>query len=70
MPRKQEERKSDRLGAITALALFLFMPPVIMLPSGTMIDEWPGLFLWVFMGWGVVIALLAWAINSRRGPPA
>jgi peptidoglycan/LPS O-acetylase OafA/YrhL len=69
MPRRAEERKSDRLGAVAALALVLLLPPIVMLPSGGFVGDWPAIYLWVFAGWALIIGLLIWAVHGRPPPP-
>jgi hypothetical protein len=61
--------RRDRLAAVFLLALAVFAPPLLMVASSErMAAGLPVLYLWLFGGWAVVIALLA-VVAEWPGPP-
>lgn len=60
--------RKERLAAAFLLGLLLFMPPMLAVASK---DVLPGgiplLYLWLFGGWLVLIAVLALVMERSRG---
>ncbi|GHE22874.1 hypothetical protein [Halomonas urumqiensis] len=59
----RSSRGKERLIALVVLAVVLFTPPMVLLfdsPSETGISR---LALYLFMAWGLVIALAAWLLE-------
>ncbi|MBE0488150.1 MAG: hypothetical protein IBX53_03645 [Halomonas sp.] len=59
-------RLGERLVALVLLATLLFTPPLVLVfdrPAGG--PSWLPLYL--FLAWGVVIALAAWLLEQRSG---
>ena len=59
-------RLGERLVALVLLATLLFTPPLVLVfdrPAGG--PSWLPLYL--FVAWGVVIALAAWLLEQRPG---
>ncbi|WP_416140539.1 hypothetical protein ACM26W_09255 [Halomonas sp. HK25] len=59
-------RLGERLVALVLLATLLFTPPLVLVfdrPAGG--PSWLPLYL--FVAWGLVIALAAWLLEQRSG---
>ncbi|RAW07901.1 hypothetical protein DKQ62_07005 [Halomonas elongata] len=55
--------RKERLVALIALATALFTPPLLLIA-----DRLDGaLPLYLFLAWGIVITLMAWLMEDRRG---
>jgi hypothetical protein len=61
-----EARRRDQLIGLFAFAAVLFDPPMLGLFSGGTVLGWPLLYLYVFVAWGGVIALLALVVERRH----
>lgn len=64
--------RKERLAAAFLLGLLLFMPPLLTVASRDVaVAGIPLLYLWLFGGWLVLVAVLALVVelSSDRGPP-
>jgi uncharacterized membrane protein len=62
----EEARRRDQLLGLFALGLVLFNPPLLYLFSGGTILGWPLLYAYIFVVWGLVIAIVAIVVSRRR----
>ncbi|MFP4138670.1 MAG: hypothetical protein ACLFSR_09940 [Halomonas sp.] len=64
-------RRRERLLALIVLAVFLFTPPLVLVPDRAGQVSWLPLYL--FLAWGLVIGLAAWLLegpaDGQRRPP-
>jgi hypothetical protein len=60
-------RPGERLVGLFVLGTVLFSPPFMALASGGRVFGLPGVYLYVFCAWALLIAGLAWVIERR--PP-
>ena len=59
-------QRNDRLVALFLLGIVLFTPPLLRVFGGAAtLGGWPVLFIYVFLVWGVVVALIAIDVESR-----
>ncbi|SEM18312.1 hypothetical protein [Halomonas caseinilytica] len=56
-------RRKERLVALIALATTLFTPPLLLIADRLE----GGLPLYLFLAWGIVIAMMACLMEDRRG---
>ena len=68
MPLHRETARTRLIG-LFLLALALFMPPLVMLPGSGNVLGIPALYAYLFGGWALLIAGLAWTIERRSGRP-
>ena len=61
-----EARRHDKLIGLFAFATILFDPPMLGLFSGGTVLGWPQLYIYVFVAWAGVIALVAVVVERRR----
>ncbi|MDZ7851957.1 MAG: hypothetical protein U5L98_04725 [Halomonas sp.] len=58
-------RLKERLVALIVLAALLFTPPLLLIAERA--SAGPGsLVVYLFLAWGVVIALMAWLMERRH----
>ncbi len=61
----------DRLIALFLLGVLLFTPPMMAIFNiETLVFGIPLLFLYLFGGWVLLVALLAFVLSRHREPPA
>ena len=59
-------QRNDRLVALFLLGIVLFTPPLLRVFGGAAtLGGWPVLFIYIFLVWGVVVALIAVDVESR-----
>ncbi len=59
-------RRSERLVALFVIAFLLFNYPLLSLFAGdTLVFGIPLLYLYLFVAWGIVIALTGWILGRR-----
>ena len=61
-----EARRHDKLIGIFTVATILFDPPMLSLFSGGTVLGWPLLYVYLFVAWAGVIALIALVVERRR----
>ena len=61
------ETKGQRLTALCLLGFLLFNYPILALfnlPAAVL--GIPVLYAWIFLAWGVLIALMAWVVEKKE----
>jgi hypothetical protein len=61
------ETKGQRLTALCLLGFLLFNYPILALfnlPASVL--GVPVLYAWIFLAWGVLIALMAWVVEKKE----
>ncbi|WP_346797898.1 hypothetical protein R5M92_03540 [Halomonas sp. Bachu 37] len=62
---RSSSRITERLIALFVVALLLFCPPLLLVVNRySLVDSLPWLPLYLFLAWGLVIALAAWLMES------
>jgi len=62
--------QSERLVALFLFAVLLFTPPLILIfDSNSTVVGFPALYLYLFIAWGILIALLALIIEFSSHQP-
>jgi peptidoglycan/LPS O-acetylase OafA/YrhL len=62
----EEARRRDQLLGLFVLGLALFNPPLLYLFSGGTVFGWPLLYVYIFVVWALVIAIVAIVVSRRR----
>jgi hypothetical protein len=62
----QEARRRDRLVGLFALGVILFNPPLLFLFGNAEVFGWPLLFVYLFVAWGFLIAMIGLTIERGR----